>query len=45
MAVGTACIYLSAIMVLRPLLLWRMEKRYLKMASTTGGFPIVPPKT
>jgi len=28
MALGTACIYLSAIMVLRPLLLWRLEKHY-----------------
>jgi predicted RND superfamily exporter protein len=27
MAVGTACIYLAAILVLRPVLLWRLSKR------------------
>jgi predicted RND superfamily exporter protein len=27
MAVGTACIYLAAVLVLRPLLLWRLARR------------------
>jgi hypothetical protein len=27
MAVGTACIYLASILVLRPLLLWRLARR------------------
>ncbi|MDB5293691.1 MAG: transporter [Phycisphaerales bacterium] len=28
MALGTGCIYLATVMVVRPLLLWRLEKRY-----------------
>jgi len=27
MAIGTACIYLAAVLVLRPLLLWRLGRR------------------
>jgi uncharacterized protein len=37
MAMGTACIYLSTIMVLRPLLKWLLEKR---LALPSGGFPV-----
>jgi predicted RND superfamily exporter protein len=33
MALGTACIYLAAVMVLRPLLVWRLVKREKKLKS------------
>ena len=37
MAMGTACIYLSTIMVLRPLLKWLLEKR---LALPPGGVAV-----
>ncbi|HWE03684.1 MAG TPA: MMPL family transporter [Tepidisphaeraceae bacterium] len=33
MALGTGCIYLSTVMVLRPLLLWRLEKRGARISN------------
>jgi len=35
MAIGTACIYLASIMVLRPLLLWRLARRPLESPGST----------
>ncbi|HZL35219.1 MAG TPA: MMPL family transporter [Tepidisphaeraceae bacterium] len=43
MALGTGCIYLSTIMVLRPLLLWRLENRH-RVSEKLKGFEVIPPK-
>jgi predicted RND superfamily exporter protein len=40
MALGTGCIYLATITVVRPLLLWRLEKRYAAADQRTRGFPV-----
>ena len=38
MALGTACIYLAAVMVLRPLLLWRLARRMAQPAGDQRPF-------
>ena len=41
MALGTACIYLAAVLVLRPLLLWRLARR--RSAPAPQAVENVPP--
>ncbi|MDB5301613.1 MAG: putative protein export rane protein SecD/SecF family, partial [Phycisphaerales bacterium] len=43
MALGTGCIYLATIMVVRPLLLWRLEKRYPATDQAGHDFPVQRP--
>jgi len=38
MAIGTLCIYLAAVMVVRSLLTWRLKKR--RQSSAAAGFPV-----
>jgi len=40
MALGTACIYLATLCVLRPLLLWRLERRTARNPIETVPIPV-----
>jgi hypothetical protein len=45
MAVGTACIYLSAALVLRPILLWMLRAKGVQFADRTRPAPATHPES